>query len=503
MNQRLAVPESRRRPEERRNSQAIGLDRKFLLPIVGIVTLISMGIGWTVTSFSPFAAIGMLAIGVMAIVAFMRPELTTVFIAFAFYANLPVVVTRFGVPAAVAGATFLALGLPLLHALLVKREPIIINRGLMLMFAYLAVILLSAVASEDFTRSVERITGFVLEGMILYFLIINTVRTPQTLRYVVWALIASGVLMGSLSMVQAVSGNYENDFFGLAQTKDTETTIGAADFFDDKPTAHRLAGPIGSKNRYGQIMVVLLPLAIMRIWAERRRVLQAAAAVAVIPITAGALLTYSRGVGLTLIALLAIMLIMRILPLWKTLFVGAVAAVIITIALPGFAYRFGSVVEVFSLFSGDVEEADGAIRGRATVNLVGFEIIKDHPLLGVGPGQSPLYARTIGNEIGYRWLTTDRRLHNMYLEEGADTGLIGLGVFMAIIAAKVSDLNRLRSKWRSTSGEYYYTILSIILAIFTYLVTAVFLHLSYVRYYWFLLALAGAAIYIYSRESAT
>jgi hypothetical protein len=43
---------------------------------------------------------------------------------------------------------------------------------------------------------------------------------------------------------------------------------------------------------------------------------------------------------------------------------------------------------------------------------------------------------------------------------------------------------------------------AILLGIFGYFGTAMFLHLSYQRYYWFLMALAGAAIRIFNLEIA-
>ena len=225
------------------------------------------------------------------------------------------------------------------------------------------------------------------------------------------------------------------------------------------------------------------------------------AAATLIPIVAGTLLTYSRGAGLTLVAILIALMIMRVLPVWKTILFGALAYLVILIFLPGFAYRFASVVDVAALFGDNVEEADGAIRGRATVNLVGIQIMMQNPILGVGPGQSPLYTRKIGNEIGFRYLETDRRLHNMYLEEAADTGLIGLTVFLGIVVLTLKQLNDVRVKWRGKHPEYYYIAIGLMLAIFAYLAMAVFLHLSYVRYYWFLLALAGAGARILLNQS--
>src|SRR5690606_22640477 len=70
-------------------------------------------------------------------------------------------------------------------------------------------------------------------------------------------------------------------------------------------------------------------------------------------------------------------------------------------------------------------------------------------------------------------------------------------VFMAIVLTTMYELDKIRRRWAATNREVSYTAAAFLLAIFTYLATAVFLHLSYIRFYYLLLGLAGAAIEIY------
>lgn len=474
------------------------------LPLLAGAAALSLLLALLAVYVNSFVALAIVAFALLCFIAVAKPEMTTVFISFALYVNLPVVAIRYGeVPPAIAGSIFLALGLPMLHALIVRRQRIVITAPFIVMTAYMGTLLLSAAFSRDFTLSAERLLTVGVEGYVLYFLFVNTIRKPETLKRVIWALILGGLLMGSLSIIQTVTDNYENEFFGLAQTKDAEVRIGDKDFFNDNPTARRLAGPIGSKNRYAQIMLVLVPLAIVLAISSRSLFWRSVAAISIVPIVAGVLLTYSRGAGITLIAIMGALVVLRVLPLRKTILFGLAAYIAILIFLPGFAYRFNSVFEVTALLTDDADEADAAIRGRATVNLVGIQIILNYPVLGVGPGQSPLYTREIGNQIGFRWLETDRRLHNMFLEEGADTGLVGLGLFLTVVAVTLKQLNSVRIRYREANPEYYYLSLGLMLGIFAYLASAMFLHLSYVRYYWFLLALSGAAAHILLRLPMT
>jgi O-antigen ligase len=86
----------------------------------------------------------------------------------------------------------------------------------------------------------------------------------------------------------------------------------------------------------------------------------------------------------------------------------------------------------------------------------------------------------------------------MYLEELADTGILGFTILMSIVLFTMYQLVKVRRRWARSRPDIAHTVSGLLLAIIAYLSTAVFLHLSYVRYFWLLLALAGAVVYIFS-----
>ncbi|MGH7451929.1 MAG: hypothetical protein ACRENG_11315, partial [bacterium] len=154
----------------------------------------------------------------MGAVMFAKPEAATLVTLFAMYANLTVVAIHYhNIPQPIAASFFLLLGIPLLSYVIIQRQSLITNRALWGMFVYLAIMAASAIFSRDATQSVERVIGFFLEGIVLYFLIINTIRTPALLRKTTWIIIAAGVFMGSLSLYQTATGAYSNSFGGMAQ----------------------------------------------------------------------------------------------------------------------------------------------------------------------------------------------------------------------------------------------------------------------------------------------
>ncbi len=80
-----------------------------------------------------------------------------------------------------------------------------------------------------------------------------------------------------------------------------------------------------------------------------------------------------------------------------------------------------------------------SIRDRASFNRVGIEAVKNYPLLGVGAG----------NYIP--WMTENYKLepwqyqppHNIFIFTAAELGLLGLGVFLALIWKIFSDIKKI------------------------------------------------------------
>jgi O-antigen ligase len=131
-----------------------------------------------------------------------------------------------------------------------------------------------------------------------------------------------------------------------------------------------------------------------------------------------------------------------------------------------------------------------------------FTVFLEHPIAGVGPGHfSTYYARKYGNEVGVKYLRSNRRAHNLYIEMIANLGLIGITSFMAIALFMIYRLWQARRRFLATRPELAQLAVALILSICAYLGSAMFLHLSFQRYYWFTLALAGAALQIFAAES--
>jgi O-antigen ligase len=128
-------------------------------------------------------------------------------------------------------------------------------------------------------------------------------------------------------------------------------------------------------------------------------------------------------------------------------------------------------------------------------------VIVDHPVLGVGPDMFNLYYEEYADIVGLLVKEGQtREAHNLYLGLGAELGIVGLAVFLWIgykTVAMVLEARR-RSIRRRPDLELLTTPFA--LSLLTYYVTGLFLHLSFARFYWLILALAGAAAIITLRE---
>jgi putative inorganic carbon (HCO3(-)) transporter len=428
----------------------------------------------------------------------MRPDLATPIFLFGLYMNLPVIATQFhGVPPLIGAAFAMILLLPFGYHLVLRREAVVATPALFFVLAYLGAQLLSTVFSVDVESSVNEIGVFLVEGLVLYVLVSNVLRTPAAIRQAVWVLLIAGALMGSISVWQEFTGSYSNDLGGLAQINSAGFNVGTT----EKVLRPRLAGPVGEQNRYAQILIVLVPLGFFRILGERRPSLRATAAVLTLLITAGLLLTFSRGafvalVGLTVLA--AAMRYVRIRDIAIALVVGVAAMGVIA---PSFITRIDSLVGVAEFFGDTTPDPDGAILGRLTSNLAALNAFTDHPIVGVGPGQySRALSNQYANELDLRHFTGTRRAHNLYLETAADLGVIGLSAFLGIAAATLLGLWRVRRRWLGKRPLLADLATSMWFSVIAYLATAVFLHLSYERYLWVLLALAAATVWTLGQD---
>lgn len=428
---------------------------------------------------------------------------------FLFYTNTVVVLSQVhGVPQIVGSSIVALLLIPIARALVVERQPLVITPVFPLALIFLATLFLSGIFSPEPLVVRHNIGLYLTEGLFLYLVVSNAVRTRYALTAVIWTLIASGALLGGLSVYQELTHSYANEYAGFAQVDRLDNGGGfniAPAGSTQKELRPRLGGPFGSENRYAQILAVVFPLALIRAFRDPRRSHRLAGGLCSVLIAGGIFLTFSRGAAVAVAITIVLTLLLRELKLRHVVPTLAVLTAIVVLVVPSYIIRLSSLQGVTKLSTSSstnsTDRPDSALVGRETENLAALYVFLDHPVTGVGPGvYFHDYSRDYGNRLGLRYLGSERRGHSLYLETAADTGIIGLTAFLTMVTVALVLLYRQARYWRNRDPERAIIASSFLFGLVGYLATALFLQLSYQRYFWAVLALASAAIWVLRRD---
>lgn len=445
------------------------------------------------------------ALAALATAALLRPDLATPVLVLLLYTNaVGLAVTRYGLPEQVGLVFPAVLLLPLAHHLVVRRRPLVFGPAAGWMLVLLAVQILGVMRAREPAWAAEAAVEYLTEGVIFYLLVVNAVRTAQALRWAVWALLLAGAILGGLALHQQATGRFDSDYAGFAQVSAATFETGD-ETLAGTPEQPRLAGAIGQQNYHAQLMLMLVPIGVLATGTARSARAGLVAGGLTGLTLAGAALTFSRGAA---VALVLVVLVAWTLGLFRRrhLLLMLVGAFAVLQLFPQYAQRLGSVTEVAALLTGadggvGLEAADGSTQSRTTEMAAAAAVFADHPILGVGPSSFRFYYEEYTEGVGLRSKETERVAHNLYLEMAANSGLLGLGAFLAAAGVTLVNLSRARRRLAEVDPALAGMAAAFFLAIVAYLASGLFLSLAFARYFWLVMALAWAVCTI-GRERA-
>jgi O-antigen ligase len=380
---------------------------------------------------------------------------------------LSILVKYHGMPPLARFAGWAVFGAVLGYRLIVRREGLVGDRVTIWLAAYGGVVALGLVYARNSSVVMPNVVEFT-RIFLAYLIIVNMVTTTGRLRRTLWLLLAAGTVLAFLTIFQSATGYYENDFGGLAQFRVSEIT-GTND-------APRPGGTLGDANYYGQSLLILVPIALYFMVDGRKRLTKLAGGVASLALVIAIIFTYSRGDALALgIVLVAALLYKRPNPLF---FVGGLLAVAIAIPLlpSNYLSRLTTIVDV-AKSNKQAILAEDSVRGRAGASQAAVEIFLDHPLIGVGRDNYPLYQ--LEYLAGTNLAKSSKGIppHNLYLEVAAEHGLLGILVVGGLLLVTLRALFEARRRFRA-AGDHSHAELAAWLSIglLGYLVSAIFLH---------------------------
>jgi putative inorganic carbon (hco3(-)) transporter len=469
-----------------------------VMGIATVVLVIAAVVGGLIAGAPIIVLAGAVGLaGAVAVV--LHPDVATLAAIGLVYSNAAVVLSKFhNVPVVVAAVVPLLMLVPIARDLVARRENVVVSPALPWLLAYTAASLVSGATSSDPSGTIGDLVTLATEGVLLYTLVTNAVRTSGMLRLATWLLLVVAAGLAGLSLIQQVTHNYSNDFFGFAQVSQYTLTSNA---LNGDVVTQRLAGPIGEENRYAQVLLTVLPLGLLRAWAERSRLLSFAAVGLSALVGIGVALTFSRGAAVAFGVVVLCLVPLGYLRL-RYLVATALLVVAVLVAVPGYAARVGSLNVFADLLSGNTtSQADTSILSRATENVAAALVFADHPILGVGPGMFPAYYYTYAQDVGILTRTAQREAHNLYLHVLAETGIIGFIAFAGLVLVTLREVLRARRRALARRRSDLAALATgALLSIVAYLTTGMFLHLSFARYFWLVMAIAASTAMVVFHE---
>lgn len=465
--------------------------RTLILLILALGTTLLAGV---LAANHTLLVLGVILLVLAGLVFFAQPDLITLAVLFIIYTNAAVIAVKFhGVPFIIGASIPMMLIIPFVYKLVFQHQKPIFSLNMMLLLGLLLVQLIGTLFSRNVSLATENVVTFIGEGIIMYFLIVNTVRTTETLRRAIWALLIAGAFLGGLSIYQQFTGTFGNNYWGFAQAGGAGFGIGVENL-QGMVRQVRLGGPIGEKNYYAQIMLVLVPLGLFQLQSERSKLLRFLAGLATMAILTGVALTFSRGVAVGFVVMLLVMIVWRYIKLQQVVFV-LVGVFLLFQLFPQYGIRLSSLQPLLAITEDDsagISGADGSTQGRIGEMLAAGLVFLDHPVIGVGPGQFNSYYPEYAERVGLRIHTGTRAAHNLFLGIAADHGLLGLFLFLLIVIVSLRNLEKVRRQMIQTQPYVSNIATAFSLALICYLATGIFLTFAYERYFWLLLGLADA-----------
>lgn len=332
-------------------------------------------------------------------------------------------------------------------------------------------------------RTVEALMNYV-DGIFIVLVLTLYLRDERDFARTLTALLLGGILLATLTVFQQVTGSYDHTFAGLARA--TVRNI------YDETAGYRSEGPV-SANYFALVLVIAVPLAADWLVRERRLAKRLAGAWALASILAAIVYTYSRGgvVALAATALPMTAWIPRPLRMRWAVAAGGAALIGAAIVAPtDYGQRLSALGQVADVVRGNAP-SESALRGRLSEVTSAALMFVDHPVIGVGYGNFEEYYHRYARGLALDGRREERQAHSLYLEVAAETGVIGLLGFAALLAYPIAGLLRTHA-WLQGRGRLRdaQRVAAFGISLFGYLMGSLFLHLSYPRYFWLLLGIA-------------
>ncbi|MBK8984680.1 MAG: O-antigen ligase family protein [Chloroflexi bacterium] len=381
--------------------------------------------------------------------------------------------------------------------LLLQKKPAPWTRTAVLLGVYGLVSFASLLYANDAAAAQSAFVNYV-KDILIVLVIVMILQKGETLRQVVWALLASGAFLATITTFQHLTGTFTNSYGGFALADVQQIIRGTNDF--------RIAGPLSS-NYYALILVPLVPLAMDRLWHEKSGWLRLLAGWTLLVSVLSIIFTYSRGGFLALVTVVLLMLLRMKLNRFFLLALVLFGLLVWQFLPAQYTDRIGTLGSLVGAGRDTAVTSEVSFRGRLSETTVAWQMFLDHPILGVGLANFSANYQDYSQNYGLDRRLEARAAHSLYLEIAAETGLMGLLAFGAILWFLFRGVAFASQTFKAVNlPDYAHISIALGIALIGYLLGSIFLHLAYARYLWLFiglgLALPNVARYEWARRQS-
>lgn len=466
-----------------RSSDFLYLAAGIGLAAIGVLVAVNPNaeVGW----YALAGAIGV----ILAVAIILKPVLGANVLILAIFTNISDLLTKQGGPGIIKPLALLVAAAILVHYAHTRQLPAGRSKTSsieLFLLLYFVIYAASYLVANDKDRASVAILDFAKDIVIIYA-IQFALREPSEWKQAAWVIMGTTAALCVLGVIQALTGNYDQTFFGLASIQ-REQVFGSS-------ATPRFGGPINAPNMWGQVLVAVVPFVLYRIIYSKSGLVKVLAALFLGLMLFSIFNTYSRGAYLALgIVFILVVVDLKVNPMLA--FAAAVVLLIGTLLLPG---QFTSRLETLTALSPTAEFGiyqDPSFRGRSSEMLAGLAMFVDHPLLGLGASNYKPSYQHYAQIIGIETRAGPRDAHSLYIQVLAETGILGFVLFMGLIFSLLMALGEARKSVRDNPAlvSWLPWLSASRLSIIAYLLTSIFLHSAYFRYFWILAAMAITAI---------
>ncbi len=245
---------------------------------------------------------------------------------------------------------------------------------------------------------------------LLYIVVANSIRTTADIKWLVWALLLGVLFQGVLGSYQGIIGRP----LGLS-------------FLGEPSQLYfgRSLGTVGHPNSYAAYMATTLPIAFAVLFLNVRWFYKALVGFILCFGALGLLFSLSRSGWLSFVIASTAIFVFAIYRRRQNFHInfGVAASLIFLLFLLALSQRELIVDRLTS------SQATASAYSRVTMAQGAIAMIQDYPILGVGANNYSLYMPKY-DPFDFKRENQIVIVHNVYLLTAAETGLVGLAVFL-------------------------------------------------------------------------